>query len=402
MTLVNTVTITRARVIAMITTAMVAFFDSVTFASRVRVITSVSDVGPGLRGRIGPVKRIIALILSSVLATSLAGSPVALASPTQTGTFVRATSQVSTTLVSSMPLLRLHFNHVVRVSQLPALRVSPQIATTWQQIGVFDVQAVARGPVTPTVAYHIALPTVYKCLATCQVVSAHVVTTSVNVNLNYEEQLLAQLNYLPVAFTPLSTTPDPARQVPGYFTWRFPHLPPSFITQWRPGVPGPIVTGALMNFQLDHSLPTTGVVNPATWNTLLKAAHLRQVNPSSYNYVDVQKGHPETLTLYMNGVVRFRALVNTGISVSPTALGTYPVYLRYTSQTMSGTSPDGSHYSDPGIPWVSYFNGGDALHGFIRSTYGWPQSLGCVEMPFAAAGVVWPHTPIGTLVTVRA
>ena len=42
---------------------------------------------------------------------------------------------------------------------------------------------------------------------------------------------------------------------------------------------------------------------------------------------------------------------------------------------MSGTNPDGSHYIDPGIPDVSYFNGGDALHGFIRASYGFPQSL---------------------------
>ena len=67
---------------------------------------------------------------------------------------------------------------------------------------------------------------------------------------------------------------------------------------------------------------------------------------------------------------------------------------------MSGTNPDGSHYHDTGIPWVSYFNGGDALHGYIRASYGWPQSLGCVEMPFANAGAVWPYTPIGTLVTI--
>ena len=104
--------------------------------------------------------------------------------------------------------------------------------------------------------------------------------------------------------------------------------------------------------------------------------------------------------LYVAGVATFHTLVNTGISVSPTALGTYPVYLRYTTQTMSGTNPDGSHYSDPGIPWVSYFNGGDALHGFIRYSYGYPQSLGCVEMPLASAKTVWPSTPIGTLVTV--
>jgi hypothetical protein len=51
---------------------------------------------------------------------------------------------------------------------------------------------------------------------------------------------------------------------------------------------------------------------------------------------------------------------------------------------------------------VSYFNGGDALHGFIRASYGFPQSLGCVEMPFAEAGQVWPYTPIGTIVNVAA
>ena len=29
---------------------------------------------------------------------------------------------------------------------------------------------------------------------------------------------------------------------------------------------------------------------------------------------------------------------------------------------MSGTNPDGSHYNDPGIRWISYFNHGEALH----------------------------------------
>ncbi|MDA8266803.1 MAG: L,D-transpeptidase, partial [Actinomycetota bacterium] len=77
------------------------------------------------------------------------------------------------------------------------------------------------------------------------------------------------------------------------------------------------------------------------------------------------------------------------------------VYLRYQVTTMSGTNPNGTTYHDTGIPWVSYFNGGDALHGFVRAQYGFPQSNGCVEMPPANAAVVWPYTPIGTLVTVQ-
>ena len=95
-----------------------------------------------------------------------------------------------------------------------------------------------------------------------------------------------------------------------------------------------------------------------------------------------------------------QGLVNTGISVAPTALGTYAVYEHLTVTTMSGINPDGTPYSDPGIPWVSYFNGGDALHGFIRGSYGWPQSLGCVEMPYSEAAQVWPYTPLGTIVQV--
>ena len=36
----------------------------------------------------------------------------------------------------------------------------------------------------------------------------------------------------------------------------------------------------------------------------------------------------------------------------------------------------------------------------MRGSYGFPQSDGCVEMPPANAAVVFPYTPIGTLVTV--
>ena len=271
-------------------------------------------------------------------------------------------------------------------------------------------------------------------------------------SLRLEDQLLALLNYLPVSFIPSpvnkplptttttvasattsSTTPSttttldvttttapptptttttlkksvvrPATNrvalVKGVFKWRFGALPTAFRSQWSVGTYNVILRGALMRFQSINSLPTTGDTDLVTWQRLLTAATKHLVNPTTYNVVSVLKSSPEYLHLYANGRIVFSTLVNTGISVMPTASGTYPVYLRYTSQTMSGTNPNGTHYSDPGIPWVSYFNGGDALHGFSRASYGWPQSLGCVEMPFAQANILWPHTPIGTMVTVQ-
>jgi len=58
-----------------------------------------------------------------------------------------------------------------------------------------------------------------------------------------------------------------------------------------------------------------------------------------------------------------------GISVAPTPVGTFPVYEKLPYQVMQGS-------------------------------YGWPQSLGCVELPYSAAEEAYPILPYGTLVTV--
>jgi lipoprotein-anchoring transpeptidase ErfK/SrfK len=137
------------------------------------------------------------------------------------------------------------------------------------------------------------------------------------------------------------------------------------------------------------------------WTTLLADIASGKVDPDPYTYVFVSKELPENLTLYENGApLLFDVPVNTGAPGADTVDGTYPVFEHVTSSRMVGTNPDGSHYDDPDVPWASYFNGGDALHGFVRATYGFPQSNGCVEMAIANAAKVWPLTPIGTLVTV--
>ncbi len=346
-------------------------------------------------------RRILAAIALTLGVLGAALVPTITASAAAATRSYTITSDVATSINVHLPLLRLHFSATAKVKNLPALTTRPALATAWQQISAHEVQAVVTGSIKPATNYTILLPTRMTCSPTCSFIAVrpHVAVGATSVT--WEQQLLAELNYLPVSFTPSSPQSDPSQPATGTFTWKYPALPQTLQSQWLVGANGAILRGALMNFQSVNNLPTTGVADATTWNALINAAVANKVDPTTYNYVSVSEGSPETLTLYVKDHVQFRTLVNTGISDAPTQTGTYPVYERFLSTTMSGTNPDGSHYSDPDIQWVSYFNGGDALHEFPRYSYGFPQSLGCVEMPFASAQTVFPFTPIGTLVTVN-
>lgn len=204
------------------------------------------------------------------------------------------------------------------------------------------------------------------------------------------------VNSLPVgvAAAELAATDPPA----GKFSWRYPNTPGQLKALWSPTSWTELTKGAVMAFEETVGMTPDGVAGPAVWQALINAAVKDQRSTFGYTFVMVSEKLPESVHVWHNGKIVVHGPVNTGISVAPTALGTYAVYEHLTVTTMSGLNPDGTPYHDPGIPWVSYFNGGDALHGFIRASYGWPQSLGCVEMPYAQAGAVWPYTPIGTIV----
>ncbi len=222
------------------------------------------------------------------------------------------------------------------------------------------------------------------------------------------QELLAKLGYLPLKWMPTSTVPTTlSAQIKammnapsGKFQWQYANTPPPLQALWTPGQYTVMVKGAVMNFERVHNLPVDGIAGPQVWKALIQADLANQTNPDGYSYVYVSETLPETLTLWHNGQVVLRSPANTGIPQSPTYLGTHPVYVRYRSQTMKGVNPNGVPYNDPGVPYVNYFDGGDAVHGFPRAKYGFPQSLGCVELPIPMAAKVWPYLHYGSLVTV--
>ena len=223
------------------------------------------------------------------------------------------------------------------------------------------------------------------------------------------QELLAQLGYLPMSWTPAegAAIPDdsPAAQLaaayqppPGTFTWQHGY-PGALYSFWREGSANLLDQGAITGFEADHGLPIDGVAGPRVWAELLRAAETGARNRHGYSYAIASYAEPETLTIWHDGRQVLSTAANLGIAAAPTPVGTFPVYEKLPFQVMKGTNPDGSHYADP-VQWVSYFVGGSAVHYIPRGSYGWPQSVGCVELPYTASVEAYSYLPYGTLVTV--
>ncbi len=224
------------------------------------------------------------------------------------------------------------------------------------------------------------------------------------------QQLLAETGYLPVSWHPsgarVAHTPSAQAQAAveppgGSFTWRYANTPQQLQALWSPGQWSIVMKGAVMKFENENDLTVDGEAGPSVWHALLGYVLADKRLHEPYSYVYVHREVPETMTLWSAGRTVETSPANTGISGAETELGSFAVFEHLPETTMSGTNPDGSHYEDHGIKWVSYFNGGDALHNFDRSSFGTPQSLGCVELPLEAAAEEWPYTTIGTLVTIE-
>ncbi len=317
------------------------------------------------------------------------------------------TPATGATDVPSDQSLSIHFSSPV-VSGMTTPVLTPPVSGAWLRTSPTTLTFAATAPFIPTTTETVTVPAGAAgprgrggaALAAPSTVTFVVAQSSTE----RLQQLLAELNYLPLSFTPAGPPRPPAQAAEaqdGSFAWRWTGLPDSLTSLWTEGSENVITKGAVMSFEQQSGLTVDGLAGQQVWSTLLADVASQKVNAEPYTYVFVSKQLPEAMTLFENGApVIVNVAVNTGAPGADTADGTYPVFEHVTSSRMQGTNPDGTTYDDPDVPWASYFNGGDALHGFVRATYGSPQSNGCVEMPVATAAQVWPLTPIGTLVTV--
>jgi peptidoglycan hydrolase-like protein with peptidoglycan-binding domain len=322
-------------------------------------------------------------------------------------TLVSATPAAGSTDVPSDQPVSLRFSApIVAGVGLPTW--NPAVSGSWVRSGPATLTFAATAPFVPTSTETLTVPAGAAGPRTGSgaVLAAPDVVTFTVAQASTErlQELLAELDYLPLSFAATGASPAPAQTLlpqTGTFAWRWSTLPASLTSLWTEGYENVITKGAVMTFENQNGLTVDGIAGQEVWSTLLADLAQGKVDTNPYDYVFVSKQLPESLNVYSNGAAVLSNIpVNTGAPGADTTDGTYPVFEHVTSSRMVGTNPDGTHYDDPDVPWASYFNGGDALHGFVRATYGSPQSKGCVEMPIALAAQVWPLTPIGTLVTV--
>ena len=214
-------------------------------------------------------------------------------------------------------------------ARMPTL--SPAVAGSWAVLSPSLLEYQATGPLVPGATETVTVPG-----GTSGVIGsegqrlAQPVTSQFTVapgSILRLQQLLAELGYLPLTFTPASPLTSPTQEgndQVGSFSWRWANQPLALETLWTPGVSNVITTGAVMNFEDQNGLKTDGVAGPQVWTDLLADVQSGKGDANPWNYVLVSQSLPESATVYSNGAAVYSTPVNTGVAGATTANGTSP------------------------------------------------------------------------------
>ncbi len=252
---------------------------------------------------------------------------------------------------------------------------------------------------------------------------------------------LQELGYLP--FAPMvEHLPDGQSKRVYFFRFPVPEVLQRTVDQypWDPG--NPFFRGALIQFERQNGiLHSRGVSEGRIHAQVTQKLDTGTQDRWRWEWVLVDKyagtSRPEELRVWRTGDgFVYHTVVNTGV-LGSTPDGTWPVYQRLPTTTMRGVFPipiswqeyrslrglqvpqwggsallqpargtvNGhpvrwSPYNDPDIRWVNYFDAGRGIHYYPRASYGFPQSAGCVEEPYAAARHVFALLHYGVPVTI--
>lgn len=141
------------------------------------------------------------------------------------------------------------------------------------------------------------------------------------------------------------------------------------------------------------------------FSTPLADVPFQAVTPAAFDKLLVADVTTKKMWAFQNGQQINSFLISAGKPSTPTPLGQFKIYAKFTVQDMRGDNGDGTKYFQPSVPWVSYFHAGSAVHGVYWHPLSWfgvnNSSHGCVGLPVDEAHWVFNWAPIGTTVIVH-
>ena len=121
--------------------------------------------------------------------------------------------------------------------------------------------------------------------------------------------------------------------------------------------------------------------------------------PTAGKWIEVNV-YTKRMYAYDQGQLVRTFLVSAGAPATPTVIGKYAIYAKYTSQDMHGFNADGSTYFQPAVPYVNYFYQDYSIHGNYwrpASYFGnINSSHGCVGLTVSDSQWVYDWAPVGT------
>ena len=156
--------------------------------------------------------------------------------------------------------------------QKAAPTLSPSIAGKWVQSNATTLTYALDSPLIPYTQEVVTIPGGAHGLSLddgATLSSSHTVAFGVAAGDTLRlQQLLAELNYLPVGFSPSGPAPtkaDLALDQQGTFSWRWPSLPTELTSQWTQGTMNEITKAAVEDFESQNNIGVDGEAGPTVW-----------------------------------------------------------------------------------------------------------------------------------------
>jgi lipoprotein-anchoring transpeptidase ErfK/SrfK len=142
--------------------------------------------------------------------------------------------------------------------------------------------------------------------------------------------------------------------------------------------------------------PTPEYVPPTTGPSAPEAAPAYASAGVGEHWIDVDLSQ-QRVYAYEGDTIVNSFLVSTGTWQTPTVTGSYKVWIKLRSTSMTGPG-----YYLPNVPYVMYFYKGYGLHGtYWHNNFGTPMSHGCVNLTIPDAAWLYDFSAVGTVVNVH-